>query len=77
MVVRDPAAEERAVKKRKKTAKRRADYFTQAVLNARNGREQLQHACQYARAVGDDADEAIRRELAAGIAALADERNRT
>lgn len=66
---------ERAEAKAAKTRKHRVAFYTARIRNSRNGREQLGHACDYAKAVADGLDDAGRRELAQAITRLANERN--
>lgn len=68
-------AAERAEAKAVKTRKRRVAFYAGRIRAARNGREQLGHACDFAKAVGDDLDDAGRRHLAQQITQLADGRN--
>ncbi len=55
--------------------KKRIAFHFARIRSSRNGRERLENACAYARAVGDDLPDDARTALARAIVALADERN--
>lgn len=76
VAVRGSTVEERRTARRELTRTRRLAYFVKEIRNARNGREQLVHACRFAQAVGDDMDDERRRGLAKAIAELVDERSK-
>ncbi len=73
--VRGTTAEERAEARRLRRGWRRLDYFTRQIRDATTGRQRLQQACAYAKAVGDELDDQGRTNLAREIAELADRRN--
>ncbi len=73
--VRGSTAEERSAARRLVRGQRRLVFFTKEIKNAANGRQRLQQACQFAKAVGDELDEAGRNELARAVAEIADRRN--
>lgn len=73
--VRGTTPEERAAARQLRRGQRRLKFFTEEIRKAANGRQRLQQACQYAKAVGDELDEPGRNELAQEIAELADRRN--
>jgi hypothetical protein len=76
MPVRGSTVEERRIARATERVKRRVKFYAGRIRQARTGREQLAHACDFAKAVGDELDDRGRRELARLIAGLADERNR-
>ncbi|GGN39334.1 hypothetical protein GCM10010109_67140 [Actinoplanes campanulatus] len=73
--VRGTTAEERSAARRTRRGQRRLAFFTEEIRKAANGRQRLQQACQFAKAVGDELDEHGRNELAKAIAEIADRRN--
>lgn len=77
MAVRGATAEERRQARTERTRKNRLQFFVDAIRDAATGRQRLQQACQFAKAVGDDLDDAARTEMAREIAEIADRRNRT
>lgn len=76
MAVRGTTFEEREAARQIRTRQRRLRHFVDAIRDAQTGRQRLQQACQFAKAVGDDADDAARTEMAREIAEIADRRNR-
>jgi hypothetical protein len=68
--------EEREAARRERTRRNRLDHFIGAIRDARTGRQRLQQACQFAKAVGDDLDDPARTAMAREIAEIADRRNR-
>lgn len=75
MVVKGATKAERDAARAQRTTRRRVAFYAKRIRESRNGREQLQHATDFAKAVGGALDDAGRRELARLITALADERN--
>lgn len=73
--VRGTTAEQRVAARRLVRGQRRLAFFTEEIKKAVNGRQRLQQACQFAKAVGDELDEHSRNALAKEIAELADRRN--
>ncbi len=73
--VRGTTAEDRAAARQLVRGQRRLKFFTEEIRKAANGRERLQQACQFAKAVGDELDEHGRNELARAVAEIADRRN--
>lgn len=76
MAVRGQTAEERQAARAARTAHNRLQYFIDAIRDATTGRQRLQQACQFVKAVGDDLDDTARTEMAREIAEIADRRNR-
>ncbi len=74
--VKGATAEERAAARKVRTSQRRLTHFIDAIKEAKTGRQRLQQACQFAKAVGDDLDEQGRIEMAREVAEIADRRNR-
>lgn len=75
-MVRGTTFEEREVARQQRTRKNRLDHFVDAIRGAKTGRQRLQQACQFAKAVGDDLDDQARTAMAREIAEIADRRNR-
>lgn len=75
MSVRGTTAEERQAARAGRTAARRLRFFVDEIKAARTGRQRLQQACQFAKAVGDDLDDEGRTLMAREIAEIADRRN--
>lgn len=73
--VRGTTTEERAEARRLRRGQRRFEFFANAIRTAVNGRQRVQQACQYAKAVGDELDEDGRNAFAKELAELADRRN--
>ena len=77
MAVRGATAEERVQARKQRTRRNRLQFFVDAIRDATTGRQRLQQACQFAKAVGDDLDDRARTEMAREIAEIADRRNRS
>ena len=60
--------EVRDAKRLERTRQRRVAFFLKRMQEARNGRVQLQEACYFAQAVGDELPDDDRRRLAAAVA---------
>ena len=75
-MVRGKTFEERQAARRERTRKNRLAHFVDAIRDAKTGRQRLQQACQFAKAVGDDLDDEARTAMAREIAEVADRRNR-
>lgn len=66
--------EERAAKRLEKCRGRRTEFFVKRMREALTGRQQLQQATDYAKAVGDDdLDDQGRRRLAMAVARATEE----
>lgn len=75
--VRGDTREQRATARQKVRRERRVAFYRGLIAKAPSSRERLAQACDFAKSVGSDLDDAGRDELAGLIAKLADERNRT
>lgn len=76
MAVRGATPELRAQARRKMRVQRRNAFFTDLIIQAVTARQKLARAVDYAKAVGDDLDDAGRLELAKAITKLVDERSK-
>lgn len=73
--VRGGSAAERAAARRLVRGQRRLAFFTAKIRDAVDGRERLQQACAYVKAVGAELDERGKTALARAVAEVADRRN--
>jgi len=77
MVVRGDTPAERATERIRNTHARRQEFYVKRIgEEAQTPRQRLNFACDFAKAVGDDLDDAARNKLAHAIALLAEEANR-
>jgi hypothetical protein len=77
MAVRGSTPEARREARGAQRAQRRLDHFIHEIRGATTGRQRLQQACQFAKAVANDLDDDARTDMAREIAEIADRRNRT
>lgn len=71
-MVRGKTLTERQETRRERTRKNRLAFFIAEIRNAATGRQRLQQACAYAKAVADDLPEDARTALAERIAKAAE-----
>ncbi|MEU4558484.1 hypothetical protein AB0F72_08840 [Actinoplanes sp. NPDC023936] len=72
MAVRGTTFEQRRATRAQRTRQNRLVFFTAEIRKAQTGRQRLQQACQYAKAVCDDLPEDARTRLALTIAQAAE-----
>ena len=76
VAIRGATFEERRRARAERTRQNRLEFFLDAIKQAKTGRQRLQQACQFVKAVADDLSDEARTAFAREIAELAERRNR-